>query len=183
MPFEDLKIILWPDPRLRKMSVEVEKFDQNLRDLSVRMLELMRESRGVGLAAPQVGLNIRMFVMNATGEPGDDRVYVNPVLTEAAGEEAGEEGCLSLPQINSEILRHRTLHMEAKNVEGQPISETETGYIARIWQHEFDHLNGTLILDRMGETARMSFRKTLRDLEDRYETENPKKLVKTTKRR
>ena len=181
MAFEDLKIILWPDPRLRKMSVGVEHFDQNLRDLSLRMLELMRESKGVGLAAPQVGLNIRMFVMNPTGQPGDDRVYVNPVLTDATGEEAGEEGCLSLPQINAEILRDRTLHMEGKNVEGQPISETESGYIARVWQHEFDHLNGTLILDRMGEQARMSHRKTLRDLEERYELEHPKKLVKTTK--
>ena len=181
MAFEDLKIILWPDPRLRKMSVDVEKFDENLRELSLRMLELMRESRGVGLAAPQVGLNIRMFVMNPTGQPADDRVYVNPVLTEATGEEAGEEGCLSLPQINAEILRHKTLHMEAKNVEGQPISETESGYLARIWQHEFDHLNGTLILDRMGETARMGFRKNLRELEDKYERENPKNLVKTTK--
>jgi peptide deformylase len=163
------------------MSVEVEIFDQNLRDLSARMLQLMRESKGVGLAAPQVGLNIRMFVMNATGQPGDDRVYVNPVLTEATGEEAGEEGCLSLPQINSEILRHRTLHMEARNLEGDPISETETGYIARIWQHEFDHLNGTLILDRMGEQARMSFRKNLRELEERYQIDHPKKLEKTAK--
>jgi peptide deformylase len=163
------------------MSVEVEHFDQNLRDLSARMLQLMRESKGVGLAAPQVGLNIRMFVMNATGQPGDDRVYVNPVLTEATGEEAGEEGCLSLPQINSEILRHRTLHMEATNLEGEPISETETGYIARIWQHEFDHLNGTLILDRMGEQARMSFRKNLRELEERYQIDHPKKLEKAAK--
>jgi peptide deformylase len=181
MAFEDLKIVLWPDPRLRKMSVDVEQFDDNLRTLVARMLELMRQSKGVGLAAPQVGLNIRLFVMNATGQPGDDRVYVNPILTEATGEEASEEGCLSLPQINAEILRHRTLHMEAKNLDGQPIAETETGYVARIWQHEFDHLNGTLILDRMGEQARIGCRKILRELEERYETENPKKLVKTTK--
>jgi peptide deformylase len=134
MAFDDLKIILWPDPRLRKVSADVEQFDENLRTLASRMLELMRQSKGVGLAAPQVGINVRMFVMNATGEPQDDRVYVNPVLTDATGEEAGEEGCLSLPQINADILRHRTLHMEAKNAEGQPISETESGYVARVWQ-------------------------------------------------
>lgn len=183
MAFEDLKIILWPDPRLRKMSTDVERFDVNLRLLANRMFEVMRESKGVGLAAPQVGLNIRLFVMNATGQPADDRVYVNPVLTEANGEEADEEGCLSLPQINEEILRHRTLRMDAKSVEGQPITETETGYIARIWQHEFDHLNGTLILDRMGEQARIGCKKILRDLEERYALEHPRKLVKSTKSR
>jgi peptide deformylase len=178
MAFDDLKIILWPDPRLRKVSADVEQFDENLRTLASRMLELMRQSKGVGLAAPQVGINVRMFVMNATGEPQDDRVYVNPVLTDATGEEAGEEGCLSLPQINADILRHRTLHMEAKNAEGQPISETESGYVARVWQHEFDHLNGTLIIDRMGEQARIASRKILKELEERYATEHPKRPPK-----
>ena len=85
--YEDLKIILYPDPRLLKMSKPVEKFDQNLKDLAERMFVLMRENRGVGLAAPQVRLNIRMFVMNSTGKPEDDRVYVNPELTEPLGEE------------------------------------------------------------------------------------------------
>src|ERR1043166_8257485 len=97
--YEDLKIILWPDPRLLKVSVPVTQFDENLRVLAGRMFELMRAARGVGLAAPQVGENIRLFIMNHTGEPADDRVYINPVLSEAAGEQEGEEGCLSLPGI------------------------------------------------------------------------------------
>src|ERR1700748_38254 len=105
--YEDLKIILWPDPRLRKIRQPVGTFDDSLAALSARMFELMREARGVGLAAPQVGLNIRLFVANATGEPGDDIVYVNPTLSDADGEEEAEEGCLSLPKINGHILRSK----------------------------------------------------------------------------
>src|SRR5579864_7659144 len=97
---EDLTIILWPDPRLKKVSKDVVTFDDTLKALTVRMFELMREHRGVGLAAPQVGINIRLFVMNPTGEPEDDRIYVNPILTEGEGEEEAEEGCLSLPKMN-----------------------------------------------------------------------------------
>src|SRR5690606_13355616 len=95
--YEDLRIVHYPDPRLKKRSVPVERFDENLKALAQRMLELMKEARGVGLAAPQVGLNIRLFVMNHTGNPEDDRIYVNPELYDPAGDEVGEEGCLSLP--------------------------------------------------------------------------------------
>src|SRR5512145_1810750 len=119
--FQDLKIIQYPDPRLKKKSKPVEAFDDNLRQLAARMLELMREAKGVGLAAPQVGENIRLFVMNPTGEPGDDRVYVNPVLTEAEGEEEAEEGCLSLPGIHVNVVRSRQVRMQAQDLEGKPI--------------------------------------------------------------
>jgi len=169
--YEDLKIILYPDPRLGKMSKPVEKFDQNLKDLAARMFVLMRENRGVGLAAPQVGLNVRMFVMNSTGKPEDDRVYVNPELTEPLGEEEAEEGCLSLPQINAKILRSLSIQMNARDLEGNPISQLESGYIARIWQHEVDHLNGTLLLDRMGPVAKLTNRKIIKELEQRYKDE------------
>lgn len=173
--YEDLKIILYPDPRLLKMSKPVEKFDQNLKDLAARMFVLMRENRGVGLAAPQVGINIRMFVMNSTGKPEDDRVYINPELTEPLGEEEGEEGCLSLPQITAKILRSQSLQMKARDLDGKPFTQLETDYIARIWQHEVDHLNGTLLLDRMGPAAKMGARKTLKELEQRYKDEQSNK--------
>ena len=169
--YDDLKIILYPDPRLFKMSKPVEKFDQNLKDLAARMFVLMRENRGVGLAAPQVGLNLRMFVMNATGNPEDDRVYVNPELTEPLGEEEGEEGCLSLPQITARILRSQNIQIKAKDVEGKPFTQLEAGYVARIWQHEVDHLDGTLLLDRMGPLAKITNRKILKDLEQRFRDE------------
>src|SRR4051812_44638269 len=89
--YDDLTIIFYPDPRLRKVSAEVTAFDESLKALTDRMFHLMREARGVGLAAPQVGINQRLFVINPTGKPEDDAVYVNPVLSEADGEEEGEE--------------------------------------------------------------------------------------------
>ena len=166
--YQDLKIIKWPDPRLLKLSTPVETFDDNLRALATRMLELMREAKGVGLAAPQVGQNIRLFVMNATGEAEDDRIYVNPVLSNLSGEEEGEEGCLSLPAISVKILRARDAHLRALDPERKVIEEDASGYVARIWQHETDHLNGTLLLDRMGPVARMANRRTLSELRAKY---------------
>jgi peptide deformylase len=129
----------------------------------------------VGLAAPQVGKNIRLFVANHSGKPEDDRVYVNPVVSDAEGEETASEGCLSLPNINVEVSRPVTAKMTAKDLSGNPIDQVESGYIARIWQHELDHLNGVLIIDRMGPTAKMENRKILKEMEDNYETDHPPK--------
>jgi peptide deformylase len=166
--YDDLQIIHYPDPRLRKVSQPIETFDDSLKALAARMFQLMREHRGVGLAAPQVGQNVRMFVMNHTGEPTDDRVYINPELTEAEGSEEGEEGCLSLPNINANIVRDKKLRMRARDLDGNPIDQLESGYIARVWQHETDHLNGTLITDRMGTVAKMAAKKKLREMEEQY---------------
>lgn len=168
---EELKIIVYPDPRLRRVSKPVEAFDQDLSALAQRMFELMREARGVGLAAAQVGHNIRLFITNHTGKPEDDRVYVNPELFDADGEETGEEGCLSLPKVNAQIVRAQTVHMRAQDVGGKVFEQSETGFLPRIWQHELDHLNGILIIDRMGPTARMESRKLLKELEDQFAAE------------
>jgi peptide deformylase len=176
--FEDLKIISYPDPRLRKISAPVKAFDDNLRALARKMFDLMRESKGVGLAAPQVGHNIRLFVANHSGKPEDDRIYVNPVISDAEGEEMAEEGCLSLPDIHVDVNRAKTAKINAKDIEGNPIEQVETGYIARIWQHELDHLNGVLIIDQMGPTAKLENRKTLKDLEEKYESEQAERAKK-----
>ncbi|MGD0137674.1 MAG: peptide deformylase [Tepidisphaeraceae bacterium] len=169
--FEDLKILSYPDPRLRKTSVEVRRFDENLSALAKRMFELMRQAKGVGLAAAQVGHGVRLFVVNHTGKPEDDRVYVNPVIFDAEGEETSEEGCLSLPGINVQVTRPKVAKIQAKDLAGNPIEQTETGYVARIWQHELDHLNGVLIIDRAGPTAKMESRKILKELEEKYNAE------------
>src|SRR5689334_16458032 len=116
--YEDLAIVLYPDPHLRQMSKPVERFEPHLKELAMRMFELMREHRGVGLAAPQVGQNIRLFVMNHTGELKDDKVYVNPELTEAEGTEEAEEGCLSLPNINANIIRDKKMKMREQDLDG-----------------------------------------------------------------
>ncbi len=173
--YGDLRIIAYPDPRLKKISAAVETFDEGLKRLAERMLGLMREARGVGLAAPQVGINLRLFVMNATGQPADDRIYVNPQLSEADGSEDSEEGCLSLPGITVTVDRGKSVRMQAHDLQGNTIDQVETGYVARIWQHEFDHLNGTMLTDRMGPVARMASRRVLKELEEKYAVEQGKR--------
>jgi peptide deformylase len=170
---DQLKIVLWPDPRLKKISAPVTHFDQNLADLAAAMFEIMREHKGVGLAAPQVGKNLRLFVMNHDGDPAHDRVYVNPLLSDAQDDEEDEEGCLSLPKVNINVFRNKTIRINAQDLSGNPFEQTESGYLARIWQHETDHLNGILLTDRMGPVAKMTYRKILRDLEERYLEQNP----------
>jgi peptide deformylase len=166
--FEDLKIIHFPDPRLRTKCRLVETFDEKLAQLVAKMFELMRVDKGVGLAAPQVGKSMRFFVMNATGKQEDDRVYINPVLSDPDGEEESEEGCLSLPGINIAVLRSTTLRMQAQGLDGKPFEERESGYVARIWQHETDHLNGILLLNHMNPVQKMTYRKKLRELESEF---------------
>jgi peptide deformylase len=172
---DPLRIINWPDPRLKKPSAKIETIDAPLRELAARMLELMRESHGVGLAAPQVARNIRMFVMNATGEPGDDKVIINPILIEADGNAEDEEGCLSLPDIRVQVVRCTKITVTGQDLEGKPVEMELADFPARVWQHEFDHLNGTMIIDRMGPVARMALRRKLKELEEAYEQEHPRK--------
>lgn len=171
---EPVSIISYPDPRLKKVSAPITAFDAALRELAQQMFALMREEKGVGLAAPQVARNIRMFVMNATGNPEDDRVYINPELSEAEGEEEGEEGCLSIPELRVKIFRSRKLRIQAKDLEGKTIDESADGYIARIWQHETDHLNGILLTDRMGPVAKIANRSLLKELEEQYKKKQGK---------
>jgi peptide deformylase len=173
-----LTLTFWPDPRLKKVCGPVTAFDEKLAETAAAMLALMRDAKGVGLAAPQVGLNLRLFVMNRDGEPANDRVYVNPVLSEGDGDEIDEEGCLSLPKIYTDVLRFKTIRLRGFDLEGNPIDETQTGYVARIWQHETDHLNGILLTDRMGAVSKMTNRKLLRGLQEKYDMVHPKREKK-----
>ena len=180
-------LVLYPDPRLRRRSRPVEGFDAEtvtkLKALTDRMFELMKGHKGVGLAAPQVGVNARLFVMNPTGEPADARVYVNPELVEPEGTEDAEEGCLSLPDIRTDVPRSCRLRMRARTVEGDAIDETAEGFPARIWQHEVDHLDGVLILDKMPPTDRMASKKKLKELEEEYREQHPDATPPAKKKR
>ncbi len=165
---EPLKIVTYPDPRLKKPTTTVTEFTPALAELAAQMFVIMRQEAGVGLAAPQVGRSIRLFVMNATGKPEDDRVYVNPLLTEAEGDEEAEEGCLSIPELRVKIYRAKKLRIQAQDVAGNPIDQSADGFVARIWQHETDHLNGVLIIDRMGAVAKIAHRALLKSMEEKY---------------
>ncbi len=163
-----LRIVLYPNPILKKRAADVGKFNAEIAVLAKRMLELMREAKGVGLAAPQVGVGLRVFVCNPTGEPGDDLVCINPRFTELSGAEDREEGCLSIPGVTVNMRRATQVVMEAFDVNGQPFQATGTELRARIWQHETDHLDGRLIIDNMSTTDEIANRRAIKQLQDQY---------------
>ena len=164
----NLSIIDYPDPRLRVRCQPVAEFNDELAALARRMFELMRAEKGVGIAAAQVGVSLRMLVMNAPGEEQDDLVFVNPVILEREGHAEVEEGCLSLPGINVLVRRAKRCRIEARDLNGDPISIEGEDLICRCWHHEMDHLDGFLIIDRMGPSDRIATRRTLKNLEQDY---------------
>jgi len=167
-----LHILRYPDPALRRKAAPIDTVDEAVRAVARRMIELMHEAEGVGLAAPQVGVPWRLFVTQPPEdvrdhEPfGPGRVYINPALDIVSKElEVREEGCLSLPNIRVDVRRPSAVTITAQDLEGRTFSETRDDLMARVWQHEFDHLNGVLIIDRMSPMDRIARRKDIRDLE------------------
>ena len=172
----DLTIELYPAPVLRQKAVPVDLNDE-VRAVARRMIELMRDAEGIGLAAPQVGLPWRMFVTEVPGyedgPPGDPaewetepRVYINPELSDPVGPaEPMSEGCLSLPDIRGDVIRPAGITITATDLEGNRFSVRGAGLLARCWQHEYDHLDGVLILDRMNEMHRRKHRPLIREME------------------
>lgn len=165
---ETLTIIKYPDPRLRQPCAPVESFDDDLKALVARMLELMKNAEGVGLAAPQVGISRRLFVCNITGESGDAMAFVNPQLADFEGDESAEEGCLSIPEVNVTVKRAKHCRIDACDLDGNPIAYEGTDLAARCWQHECDHLDGRLIIDRMSAADRIANRRALKRLDPNY---------------
>jgi peptide deformylase len=134
------------------------------------MFDIMYESHGVGLAANQVALPYRMFVVNATGDPdsGEELAFLNPILTRPRGTAIQEEGCLSLPGLRADVRRPQRVVVEAWSVDGQPIRIDLDGFLARVVQHEFDHLEGRLFTDRLPDAAGLEVKRDLELLEDIY---------------
>jgi peptide deformylase len=159
-----LKIICYPDPRLRVRCKPVEKVDADLRRVAERMIELMHEARGVGLAAPQIGLSARLFVCQVA-EESHPRVFFNPLLTPEAESETADEGCLSIPEVTVAMRRARRCTISGLDQHGRPVRAAAEGLLARVWQHECDHLDGRLIIDRMNESEKIANRRVLKQLE------------------
>ena len=163
-----LKVVKYPAPVLSAPAASVEQFGDELAALAGRMLEIMYASHGVGLAAPQLGVPIRMFVFNPTGRGEDEGVCVNPRIVSRDGSEVAEEGCLSLPGVTCKIKRFARVTVRGQDMIGRPIELVGEGLIARVFQHETDHLDGVLLLDRMSPVARLANRRALKDLQERY---------------
>jgi len=142
-----LDIVKLGEDSLRQKSVPVEEVNDEIRQLAEDMFETMIEAEGVGLAAPQVGRNIRMFVLIADDDVR--RVFINPQIIQTSSE-TGEydEGCLSIPQVYETIVRPVRVTVQALNEKGRPFTLDADGLLARIIQHEYDHLDGILYIDR-----------------------------------
>ncbi len=152
------------DPVLRERAHEVTVFDRGLRKLAKRMIRIMRDAPGVGLAAPQIGVLRRLLVFEVDEEPG---VLVNPVLDEFSDTtEEADEGCLSLPGVVMPVERPVSVHVRGFDASGEPVELFAEGMKARVIQHEYDHLDGVLIIDRTSRSARAAALRELRDRED-----------------
>jgi peptide deformylase len=150
----------YPDPILRMSAKEVADFDDDLKKLAERLEQLMRDATGVGLAATQIGILRRVFVFTR-----DDEVVavVNPVLNDLSEErEVDDEGCLSLQGVTVPVERHLSLTLEGKDVDGNDLTFELEGHPARVVQHELDHLDGALIIERTNDEARKVALATLR---------------------
>jgi peptide deformylase len=162
--------VLHPDPVLRRRAEPIGEVDERIRDLAEQMIRIMHEADGYGLAAPQVGESLRMFVTQREGDDEGDGgiVYINPRLVRVEGTlEAQEERCLSLPTIRGTVRRQPIVEIEATDLEGRVFRMESSDVMARCWQHEMDHLDGVLIIDRMSSMDRLVNRKKLRALEER----------------
>jgi peptide deformylase len=156
------RIRQWPDPVLRMRANEVDEFDDDLRQLVARMQALMEDANGVGLAANQAGVLRRVFVFRIEDDDGP-LAAVNPRIVEPSEERASDdEGCLSLQGVLVPVERHGSLTLEAYDVDGAPVRFELAGLDARVVQHELDHLDGVLILDRTTPEARREAMAVLR---------------------
>ena len=162
-------ITRFPAPVLARPAKPIDRITDDIRRLAEKMIDIMLETKGVGLAAPQAGVDLQIFVVSLDGTKENARVYINPEITPSGPFEESDEGCLSLPGIYTKIKRHKKCTVTATDLDGNRFTEQGEGLLARAFQHEFDHLQGMLIKDRMGRVAAIANRKRLKELQKQYE--------------
>ena len=160
---EKLKILKFPDPRLRTVAEKVTKFDKSLEKLANDMLHTMYEDNGIGLAASQVDRHIRLIVMDLSEERNDPRVFINPEYKILDNESLAsfEEGCLSIPGFSEEIIRPDKIELTWQDLEGKTHTDRPNGLLTICIQHEMDHLEGKLMVDYISPIKRDRIRKKL----------------------
>jgi peptide deformylase len=166
-----MKIVHYPHPALRHPARALTSIDKQLHLYIGEMKDLMYEARGLGLAATQVALPFQLLVMNITGDakqPEAEEVFINPVLVERKGSVDDEEGCLSFPGLYQKVRRAKTVKVQAYDLKGRLVEKVISDLEARAWQHEIDHLNGVLFIDKMGPIARFAARGSVKDFERQF---------------
>lgn len=175
-----LPIVAYGDPVLKKQAEEIDKDYPNLKELIDNMYETMYGAQGVGLAAPQVGLSIRLFIVDgapfaddeddepdpkAVGMEDFKKVFINPIIEEESGEKWGfHEGCLSIPKLREEVFRKEVIHISYYDENWELKEETYDGYKARIIQHEYDHIEGILFTDHLSVLKKKMLTKKLQNI-------------------
>lgn len=166
-----MRIVHYPHPALRHPAASVTNIDKRLRRQVGEMFELMYDAKGLGLAAPQVAMPVQLLVMNVEGDPSRkdaERVYVNPVITKRQGTLDGDEGCLSFPGLYAKVKRAKRITVQAYDLEGKLVTVEAADLEARAWQHEIDHLNGVLFIDKFATLAKLTRGKDIRAFENAF---------------
>lgn len=165
-----MRIINYPHPALRHKSKPLRKIDVDFKKIVRRMFDLMYEHKGVGLAANQVELPYRFFIINLEGDPAkaEEFVFINPVIDRRRGTAEAEEGCLSFPEIYAPVKRSEKIAISAYNLAGEEVNYELSGMFARAVQHEYDHLDGILFIDRLSEVALLTVKDALSALEREF---------------
>jgi peptide deformylase len=166
-----MKIVQYPHPALRHPARPLTAIDTKVQEAAAKMLELMYEAKGLGLAAPQVGLPYQLIVLNPSGSAEDrsqEGVYINPVVLERKGSVEDDEGCLSFPGLFQKVRRAKTVKVQAYNLKGELLEAVVSELPARLWQHEVDHLHGVLFIDKLGPIGKLAARAKLREFERDY---------------
>ncbi|CEK11880.1 peptide deformylase [Legionella hackeliae] len=165
------KILYLPDERLRLVAKSVEHFDENLHALIEDMFETMYNANGVGLAAPQIGVSLRLSVVDVLGDKTNQLVLANPEIIASEGEMEYQEGCLSVPGAYDTVVRAKKVTIRAQDRFGQFFEMTAEGLLGECFQHEIDHLNGKLFVDLLSPLKRAMARRKL----DKYKRNKSRK--------
>ena len=166
-----MQIVQYPHPALGWKSRAITEIVPNVRNIVREMFDLMYESQGIGLAANQVDLPYRIFVLNLTGdreEKKEEHVFINPTITQRRGTQEAEEGCLSLPKLYAQVRRAQEITVEAFDLEGRGFEVTVDDLASRAIQHETDHLDGVLFIDRLSDSGKREIASTLLDFENQF---------------
>lgn len=158
------RITHYPAEVLGKRAEPVERIGDDILRLVERMTAIMLENKGIGLAAPQAGVSLRLFIISLDGSAESARVYVNPTVTPIGDLDAIDEGCLSVPGVFTKIPRYRRCEVTATDLAGHDFTEQAEGLYARALQHEYDHIEGVTIVNRMGQVAKIAHRRQLKKL-------------------
>ena len=174
-----MEIVTYPHPTLRHKSKPIKRVDATLKEIVRKMFALMYEAKGVGLAANQVDLPLRLFVANLSSDPdeAEEQVFVNPVVSRPQGNDEKEEGCLSLPGLYGQVRRPEKVRLNAYNLEGAEVQAELDGFGSRVVQHELDHLDGVMFIDRLTTTGRLAAASEIEEFELEFQGRRQRKEI------